>query len=161
MIIAKIEIEPAVAEYVLGKYYDAGIGAVKFPPSSEMYITIYNLMAKRPADKPVDSGNLPIALPDRRAANEAGGKDPQIYNYLSARAAAIIGSRLSVMMWAELHERLDEDKHLRGIRYKDSVFEFMQKYGIESITEDALLKNYQRWRDKIRRRLKRGYTKKQ
>lgn len=64
-------------------------------------------------------------------------------------------------MWAELHELMDENKHIHGIQFKESVFRFMRKYGIESITEDALLKNYQRWRDKQRRKKKRGYKRKE
>lgn len=158
MITVKIDIDPAVAEYIRGRYYDPEVGAVRFPPSSDIYVKIYDLLAKRPADHPVDCGNLEFVLPDRRDANFAGGKDPKTYNYLSHRATTILCARFRVLMWAELHEFMDEEKHLNGSQYKDSVFVFMSKYGIESITEDAMLKNYQRWRDKMRRRQKRGYT---
>lgn len=159
MTTATINIEAAVAEYIRGKYYDHNIGAVRFPPSSDIYLLIYDLMAKRPETNPTDSGNLEIALPDRREANIAGGKDPATYNYLSRRSASILNSRLRLLMWAELHEFMDEEKHLRGVQYKESAYIFLQRYGIESITEDALLKNYQRWRDRMRRRHKRGYNK--
>ena len=64
------------------------------------------------------------------------------------------------MMWAQLHDFKDQNKHINGIQFKDSVFRFMSKYGIENITEDAMLKNYQRWRDKLRRKKKRGYNRK-
>lgn len=67
---------------------------------------------------------------------------------------------MRLMMWAELHDLMDENKHINGIQFKESVFMFMRKYSIESITEDALLKNYQRWRDKLRRKQKRSYTRK-
>lgn len=158
MITVRITVEPHVAEYIRGRYFDHDLGTVRFPSASDIYVTVYNLLAKRPADHPVDTGNLEFALPDRRDANMAGGKDPKTYNYLSARAASMLGNRFRVLMWAELHEFMDEEKHLNGVRYKDSVYMFMRKYAIDSISEDALLKNYQRWRDKVRRRLKRGYT---
>ena len=158
MITVKIKVDDVLAEYIQGKYYDHEVGAVRFPPSSEIYVTIYNLLSKRPSTNPVDHGNLELCLPDRREANMAGGKDPKTYNYLSQRAADILAKRFRVLMWAELHEFMDEAKHHRGIQYKDSAFEFMHKYAIESISEDALLKNYQRWRDKLRRSSKRGYT---
>ena len=158
MITVKINIDDAVAEYVRGKYFDPEVSAVRFPPSSDIYIKIYDLLAKRPASQPVDTGNLEIALPDRREANYAGGKDPKSYNYISQRGAGILADRLRMLMWAELHEFMDEEKHHNGVQYKDSVYIFMKKYGIESISEDALLKNYQRWRDRVRRRLKRGYS---
>ena len=144
-----------MAEYIRGKFYDREAQVVRFPPTLDIYILIYDLLQKRPATNPVDSGNLEFALPERRE-----GKDPLTYNYLSGRAQKILSDKLRLMMWAELHDLMDENKHINGIQFKESVFLFMRKYNIESITEDALLKNYQRWRDKQRRKKKRGYSRK-
>ncbi len=155
MVTVKIQVEPYVAEYINGKYFDFSAGCVRFPAGLDIYILIYDLLQKRPASRPIDVGNLQFMLPSRRE-----GKDPEYYNFLSDRAQKILSDKMRLMMWAELHEVMDENKHLRGIMFKDSVFMFMRKYGIESISEDALLKNYQRWRDKLRRKKKRGYTKK-
>lgn len=155
MITVKTTVEPHVAEYIRGKFYDREAQVVRFPPTLDIYILIYDLLQKRPATNPVDSGNLEFALPERRE-----GKDPLTYNYLSGRAQKILSDKLRLMMWAELHDLMDENKHINGIQFKESVFLFMRKYNIESITEDALLKNYQRWRDKQRRKKKRGYSRK-
>lgn len=160
MITTTIAIDDYVAEYIFGKYYNPEIGAVHFPSSLDIYIAIYDLLEKRPASCPVDSGNLTFALPDRREGNVACGKSPEQYNYLSGRSAKILGRRMRLMMWAELHEMIDENKHLRGIEFKESVYIFLKRYCITSIGEDGLLKNYQRWRDKLRRSVKRGYRKK-
>ena len=156
MMTVKINVDPAVAEYISAKYNDPEIAAVRFPPASDIYVSVFDLLQKRPADRPVDSGNLLIALPDRRE----GGKDPRYYNYLSARSQKILNAKLRLMFCAELHEFVDENKHLRGIQFKESVYTFMCRYGIESLSEDALWKNYQRWRAKLRRRKKRGYVRK-
>lgn len=155
MITVKATVEPHVAEYIRGKFYDREARVVRFPPTLDIYILIYDLLQKRPATNPVDSGNLEFALPERRE-----GKDPLTYNYLSGRAQKILSDKLRLMMWTELHDLMDENKHINGIQFKESVFLFMRKYNIESITEDALLKNYQRWRDKQRRKKKRGYSRK-
>lgn len=155
MITVKTTVEPHVAEYIRGKFYDREAGAVRFPPTLDIYILIYDLLQKRPATNPVDSGNLEFVLPERRE-----GKNPDSYNYLSGRAQKMLADKMRLMMWAELHDLMDENKHINGIQFKESVFLFMRKYSIESITEDALLKNYQRWRDKQRRKKKRGYTRK-
>ncbi len=160
MITVKIQVEQYVAEYIRGKYFDPDVDAVRFPSKLDIYILVYDLLQKRPINCPLESGNLEFALPDRRDANTAGGKSPEHFNYLSARAAKRLGDKMRLMMWAELHDFMDENKHLKGIQFKDSVFEFMCKYSIESITEDALLKNYQRWRDKQRRTTKRRYSRK-
>lgn len=155
MITVKITIEPHVAEYITGKFFDHEAGAVRFPSALDIYILIYDLLQKRPVACPVDTGNLEFVLPERRI-----GKDPITFNYLSGRAQKILADKMRLMMWAELHDLMDENKHINGIQFKESVFMFMRKYAIESITEDALLKNYQRWRDKQRRKKKRGYSRK-
>lgn len=155
MITVKLSVEQHVAEYIQGKFYDSETGAVRFPSTLDIYILIYDLLQKRPVDHPVDTGNLEFALPERRE-----GKDPVSYNYLSERAQKILSDKMRLMMWAELHDMMDENKHVNGIQFKESVFLFMCRYSIESVTEDALLKNYQRWRDKLRRKKKRGYNRK-
>lgn len=156
MVIVKISAEPYVAEYIQGKFFDYETRTVRFPSTLDIYILIYDLLQKRPASNPVDTGNLEFMLPERRE-----GKDPITYNWLSGRAQKVLADKMRLMMWAELHEVMDENKHIHGIKFKDSVFRFMRKYGIESISEDALLKNYQRWRDKLRRSKKRGYMRRQ
>ena len=155
MIPVKISVDPYVAEYISGKYFDAEIGAVRFPASLDIYILIYDLLQKRPLQQPVDTGNLEFVLPERRE-----GKDPATYNWLSKRSQTRLANKMRLMMWAELHELMDENKHLNGIKFIDSAHQFLCRYGIESISEDALLKNYQRWRDKLRRTKKRGYRRK-
>lgn len=155
MMTVKTTVEPHIAEYIRGKFYDYEAGAVRFPSALDIYILIYDLLQKRPSSNPVDTGNLEFMLPERRV-----GKDPVSFNYLSARAQKILADKMRLMMWAELHDFMDENKHINGIQFKESVFMFMRKYSIESITEDALLKNYQRWRDKQRRKKKRGYSRK-
>lgn len=155
MITVKITVEKPVAEYIRGKYFDHEAGAVRFPSDLDIYVLIYDLLQRRPVEIPVDSGNLEFILPERRA-----GKDPLTYNYLSGRAQKMLSDKMRLMMWAELHDYMDENKHIKGIQFKDSVFTFMRRYSIESISEDALFKNYQRWRYKLRRKQKRGYTRK-
>ena len=159
MITTKIQVEPYIAEYIIGKYYSPDDGAVHFPPSLDIYVTIYDLMARRPASAGADTGNLCFCLPDRREANKKCGKSPENYNYFSEKAVKILEKRMRVMLWAELHDFMDENKHLRGVRFIDSVFIFMRRYDITSISEDAMLKNYQRWRDSLRRSKKRSYKK--
>ena len=75
MITTKIQVEPYIAEYIIGKYYSPDDGAVHFPPSLDIYVTIYDLMARRPASAGADTGNRCFCLPDRREANKkCGGK---------------------------------------------------------------------------------------
>ena len=84
----------------------------------------------------VDNGNLTIVLPDRRI-----GKDPQIYNYLSPRAAKVIENEVRRMFNRDLHTAMDEnDLNGHELNNLDIVHKFLCSYCIDSITEDALLK---------------------
>ena len=100
------------------------------------------------------SGNLELALPETRASHQEGGKPTAIYNYLSQRSAGIIEQKVNVMMRAELHDLMDENKHIYGIDYLNTAYYFLRKYSIEHLSPDALLKDYQRWKAKIRRQRK-------
>ncbi len=155
MITTKIQLKPHLAEYLHGKYPDKDSPQwVHLPGELDLYHVIWDLMQKRPQHCPVDRGNVTLLLPVRRI-----GKDPEYYNYLGQRSQNIIDDKVEAMFYAELHHELDTNKHTEGIQYQDTVHLFMCKYCIESITSDALLKNYYRWRDKIRKKKqRRKYT---
>ena len=72
MITTRIQIESYLAEYVRGKYYDETVGTVRFPSSSDIYVTVYDLMEKRPVNCPADRGNLEFMLrsEERRVGKE-------------------------------------------------------------------------------------------
>lgn len=150
MVTTKIEVKQHLAEYIHGKYNDCMTGPVFLPDREDLYHVVYDLLEKRPVSCLPDTGNLELGIPDRRI-----GKSPETYNYLGSRSCRIISQKIEVLFWAELHSLIDENKHLYGIQFIETVAYFMRKYGIQSITEDALLKNYYRWRDKVRKKSKR------
>ena len=145
----KITLPEHLREYLQGKFCDFEDKSVRFPDNCDLYHTLYDLLEKRPADCPIDRGNVEIFLPKRSC-----GKQPETYNYLGTRSQSILKQRIELMMLAELHDLIDEQKHRYGINYIDSVHGFMLRYGIESLTEDAFLKNYYRWRQQVRRKEK-------
>ncbi len=153
MLTTKIQIKPHLVEYITNKFGMEN-GVVQLPRDLDLYHAIWDQLIKRPINS-VDQGNLEIALPDRRT-----GKSPETFNYLSKRSCAIIERRIEVMLWAELHDLLDEEKHRYGVEYIDTVHTFKCKYILNSISEDALLKNYYRWRDRVRKKRERREYKK-
>jgi len=152
MITIRIQIKSHLQEYIAGKYGEYPNLYVRFPDQLDIYHTIFNLTEKRPAGCPVDTGNLEIVLP-----HPHGSKHPETYNYLSVESQKKIEQKLEVMFWSELREFIDYERHRRGTSYIESVYTFMRKYGIASISEDALIKNYYRWRKKVRNPEKRAY----
>lgn len=153
MIITKIQIKEHLCEYVYGKFCSCEKKPVQFPSTDDIYHSIQCVTNKRP-DGAIDSGNLELCIPDQRI-----GKRPEVYNWISAKGIKILEKKIEIRMWAELHDAIDTNKHRYGIPYITTVYEFMCKYGITSISEDALLKNYYRWRDRVRKKEKRNYTK--
>lgn len=158
MIETKFSIAQYLSEYLSGKYNNGASGAFRIPDNTDLYHTLWTLMAKRQRNQsPIDEGNVSIILPDRRL-----GKDPKVYNYISPRSAKLIEKSVKYMFDNELHIVMNEN-HLKGhlLDNRDVVYRFLRSYGIESISDDALLKNFYRYRDAIRKReMRRDYKKK-
>jgi hypothetical protein len=158
MITSKINVREHICEYAIGKFSFDFTNPIKIPAGSDLYHTLWDLLATRPLDKQIDHGNLEIIIPNRRAEGELG-KNPERFNYLSERSARVIDYKIETMMLAEMHDLLDENKHRKGIEFQVTVHIFVNKYQIKSITEDALIKNYYRWRKKLNRlSTKRAYV---
>ena len=152
-----ITITPYLAEYIASKSGSCPGDPVSIHPDSDLYILIWDLMQRRPANiPPIDTGNLILRLPDRRV-----GKDPTHYNYLSAEAAKIISDKIRKLFNMELHQVMDDNLHAGSPeKMIDVAYRFICRYEIRSISEDALVKNYYRWRETVRPKSKRGYIKK-
>ena len=156
MVTTRISVPKHIAEYMHGKFASFCDAPVRLPDSADLYHVIWDLLEKRPVSAGADTGNLELVLPERSI-----GKRPETYNYLGVRSQQIISQKMELMMWAEAHSFIDEQKHEQGIDYKDSVIRFRLKYGIESLSEDAFIKNYYRWRGKVRQKeKKREYLRK-
>lgn len=155
MMTTKITVPEHIREYLIGKFCNFQETPVRFPDSLDIYHVIYDLLEKRPATHPIDRGNLEILLPVRSI-----GKNPETYNYLGVRSQTLIVRQLEIMMWAEMHEFAGEQKHRYGVTFIISIHNFINKYGITSLSEDAFLKNYYRWRAKVRSKEKRSYKRK-
>jgi hypothetical protein len=143
VITTRITVKPHICEYVRGKY--AGFDETKpvqFPSHSDIYFLIWDFLVKRPAGCHRDDGNLEIILPSRH-----GAKPPEYYNYLGIHARKIIGRRLEMMMWADYRMHVEEARS-RGMMFISATEQFMSRYGILSLSEDAFQKNYYRWRRK-------------
>jgi len=156
----KITIKPHLAEYAIGKWGNDFTEPVQFPAKSDLYITIYDLLQKRPCNVWVDAGNLEIILPNRKSDTEGFRKNPECYNYLSEKSALIIQKRISLIFWDELHSMLKYEKKVHDQNYDVTANIFICMYRVESITSDALLKNYYRHRDNSDKREKRKYRRK-
>lgn len=148
----KIDLPKHLSEYLKGKF-GTKEQVVCLPVNSSLYFIVYELLQRRPSDVPIDRGNTEIRLPSPRMAHQTAGKPVESFNYISKKGTAQLAKSINTMMKTEAHEFFDENKHVKGIDYIDSAYAFLMKYGIENLTPEALLKDYQRWRIKIGRKV--------
>lgn len=154
MVTTFITIKPHLAEYAKAVFAVEGESYIQIPHSHDLYHVLANLMSKRPVNCPVSRGSLEIALPA-----QSRGKCPKFYNYISEYSQRIIEQKIECLFWAHAHEFVDNRHHQQGEQMKDAMYMFLQKYQIMSISVDAVVKNYYRWRYEVRRkRVKRGYN---
>lgn len=158
MISIKICIDQYLAEYCIGKYnFGDKSTPVKFPTSDDLYHLLWQLMRKRPqCHSPIDEGNLEISL----GSDNHRGKNPEVYNYLDEKSIRIIECKIKALFYMELHERII-DNIMKGKpkTTTEIVHFFMCDYEIDSISEDALIKNNYRLRQATNKRKKRTYRK--
>lgn len=154
MITTSINIKEHLAQYAKVVFEEPGKSYIRIPHQHDLYHILAFLMQKRPNGVPIRKGNLDIALPA-----QSRGKCPQTYNYISDRSTAIIEEKIECLFWAHVHDFVDERHHRFGEQMNSAIYMFMRKFKITAITEDALSKNYYRWRWQVRRkRRKRNYN---
>ncbi len=160
--ITTIRIEPYLAEYIIGKYGSEPINkTVKIPYTSDLFHCIWENMTRQRSNQfVIDDGNLRIALPCRKAGNGVPWKDPAYYNHLSASASKEIENQIRRMFNFELHRVLLENEEFGHQRKNiDVIYDFIHTYRLKSISSDALLKNFYRFRNRLRPKKTRHYKK--
>ena len=160
--IATIRIEPYLAEYVIGKYgMEQKNGAVNIPYNTDLYHCIWENMSRQRINQSVpEDGNLRIQLPCRKPGDGVAWKDPAYYNHLSLVASKAIEYQIRRMFNFELHRILLENEEFgRQRRNLDVIYDFIHTYQLKSISSDALLKNYYRFRNRLRPKKTRQYRK--
>ena len=159
--IATIKIEPYLAEYIIGKYGIQKNAVVNIPYNTDLYHCIWENMSRQRANQSVpEDGNLRILLPCRKPGDGVAWKDPAYYNYLSVPASKEIEYQIRRMFNFELHRVLLENEEFgRQRRNLDVIYDFIRTYQLKSISSDALLKNYYRFRNRLRPKKTRQYRK--
>ena len=160
--IATIRIEPYLAEYVIGKYgMEQKNGAVNIPYNTDLYHCIWENMSRQRTNQSVpEDGNLRIQLPCRKPGDGVAWKDPAYYNHLSLIASKAIEYQIRRMFNFELHRILLENEEFgRQRRNLDVIYDFIRTYQLKSISSDALLKNYYRFRNRLHPKKTRQYRK--
>jgi|WetSurMetagenome_2_1015567.scaffolds.fasta_scaffold41049_4 hypothetical protein len=159
MITTKIRLTPYLAEYARGKFgqFCDENTPITFSSQTDIYYLLWDLLQQRPIGvTPIDDGNLSVNLPCRRH----GGKNPAIFNYLSQKSQSILNLYIKRLFDNDLHDTFEANLHNgHPLDNIEIAYQFLAAYNITHLTEDAILKNYYRWRESIRKkRNRRKYT---
>ena len=87
-------------------------------------------------------------------------KNPHYYNYLSPQACRRVENYLRMRFNLEFHEVMMENEDQgRPLRHLDVVRRFLHRHRLTAISEDALLKNFRRFRHRVYPKKVRTYRK--
>lgn len=160
---ALIKVDAYLEEYAKNCFASGlGDGSVKFPYTSTMYHCLVEGMSKQvPSGGGARDGNLMVVLPSADTADGGPVKNPRWYRYVTQRAAALINAALKRRFYYEfLTEMMRNELQGRPVPHLTLVRRFLRRNGIRSLSEDALLKKFQRYRRKISPGKVRKYHKK-
>lgn len=155
MIPLPITIEPYLAEYFITKYGKEESEPIRISDKTDLYHVIWQVLERRPANvPPVCHGNLVFMLPNRRC-----GKDPLWYNHIGQRGVQMIERSIRLEFNNEFHTYMESNELAgRPIDISVAICMFITRYELHSISDEALKKNYYRWRNRVRPHRKRGYV---
>lgn len=139
----KLTLKPYLAEYLQKKYPAAESGLVKIPPASELYDLLLSSM-RCDQKEPADDWNVEIILPN--PSPSSGCRRSRRHYGLSSAARSRIARAVYVMYWSDCHRYIERRIHVYGDLIIDAASQFVNEYGLMRSNEDAILKNYQRWR---------------
>lgn len=136
----RIELKSHLEEYAITKFPIVD-DVIVIPSSMDLYFVLLDLLQKK--GKGIEKSGEGLYFGIR---NTGVGKDPRVYKYLSRRGRMLFEARLEVMFWIDFHEIMDREVVRSGKPCLEAAQIFVEKFKINSITEDALIKHYYRWR---------------
>lgn len=154
-----LKIEAYLADYIQHRYpWDTCHQRVLIPPSSDLYHCLYENLRVPRSDTRICEPNIWIALPSPGYVANGYWKDTQRFCALSERGERLVAQCIRRQFNFEFHQVLIEnDENGRPQLMKDVIHAFIKKYSL-SISEEALIKNYQRFRKKFYPKTPRCYS---
>ena len=149
--VVRLKVQPFLAEYARRRFErDELTGALLIPRSFDLWHCLWQVMQKPPRGGRVTvaDANLAVRLPWRRRQEGEVGKDPAYWNYISPEGQRQVEQQLRRLYYYDLHQWMLHPRQGRHLQ-RDLIRQFMQRWGTNLDHEDALLKNWQRYRKNI------------
>lgn len=142
----RIEVPEYIRRWMLATFKKEDDNVLIFSENDDIYHIIADVLSRRPNNAPmIDRGNLEFRLPSPRY-----GKNPRDYNYISPKGTRYILKRLKSLFYIAAHEFIYQKEKTGKYTIQEAVMLFMIHYDLDgTITEDAIIKDFQRWRKKF------------
>lgn len=147
--VCHLTVSDHLAEFARRRFpSDERTGALIVPTTSDLWYCMWEEMRRRPrgvASVAPSDANLHLRLPFRRRDEGFSGKDPAYWNYIPPGGVRQVEACLRRRYYFEFHEWMLR-RDLRDMLQRDRIRYWMSYWGTSFDHEDALLKNWQRWR---------------
>lgn len=152
----KIQMEPLLKAFILSAYNREQ--QILFPKKDKLNHILKLLLKKTPPGhhpKSTKDGFLEIIIPYYEDLNILS------YNYMPPNDQIIFGQFVKMKFWSTFEDFMD-DCYIKGIKQKDSIHLFMEKYNIsvDLNIEERLKKELYRSKKIFRKYPKRAYCRK-
>ncbi len=127
-------------------YYDQFDLLFEFPKKDEFNILLDFLVMKQPGTpKSIDYGehSFHVRLPNMEYKNVL------VYNYISSTGSKLFVDRIEDLFKLIFHKHVDQAIHKIGLKKKDAIHTFMDKFNMGEYDPERLNKNYQRYEARL------------
>lgn len=156
-IIITIELDPFYQDFLRTHFGRRKVDPFFWPKNHNISKKFMSLLQVNPKEfKPISFGDnsFSVDIPFLSHIN----KDPFIHNYLSKNGNYLLTKSIKDFFDLIFHEFLTS-KHKDGFNHKEAILIFMDEYSIDENNYDRLIKNAQRWRNRVKMRNYRKSTK--
>ena len=142
------KLEPFYQAFLRSYYVQREI-LFEFPKGSDINLLLGFISMKQPREqiKSLDFGNeaFHVLLPNMEYKNVL------VYNYISHTGRKVFQQKVEDLFKLVFHSHVDRAIHKDGIRKRDALMLFLEKYELDDFSSDRVTKSYQRYIDKIER----------
>ena len=141
----RLAIKPYLAEYLIKTYPSGEPGIVKVPPTLNLYeVILSNMHGLKKEKADMDRWNVEIMLPN---PSQSSSRRLTCKRYgVSGQGSIRISRSIYALYWSDCHSYLEHRINVHGDTIIDAIYGFLDSRGLTLSTEEAIRRNYQRWR---------------
>ncbi len=146
-VFTSFKLDPFFQQFLRSYFDQTGDIVFSFPKGDDLLRKLEVLLRQVPDNykRRSHASTFHVELPYMRY------KDPRTHNYLSETSGKIFARNIREFFEAVFHEKVNEYRNA-GFEYKDCVLIFMEEFQLPVDSTDRLIKDFQRYRNRIRYR---------